>query len=238
MSVATTVLPASAAGIGVLHALLGPDHYLPFAALSAARGWSTPRTLLVTGVCGLAHVAASVMLAAASGALGWSATRLAGLDESRGTLAAWLLLAFGVIYAWRALASAARMQPHAHEHVHADGTCHAHLHHHLGEHLHPHAVAPGDTGFTAWTLFIIFLFGPCEPLVPLLLAPAAVRDAPATLGVLAAFTVATLCCMLAVVYALRAGLLRAVRGAWGRHAHVGAGVSVALCGIAMLVFGL
>lgn len=237
MSVATTVLPASAAGIAVLHTLLGPDHYLPFAALGAARGWSTPRTLLVTGVCGLAHVVASVVLAAAAGALGWSATRLAGIDESRGTLAAWLLLAFGALYAWRAFASGARTQPHAHEHVHADGTRHHHAHDHRREHLHPHA-APGATGFTAWTLFIIFLFGPCEPLVPLLLAPAAVQNAQAMLGVLAAFTVATLCSMLAAVYVLRAGLLRAARGAWQRYAHAGAGMSIACCGVAMLLFGL
>lgn len=237
MSVATTVLPATAAGIAVLHTLLGPDHYLPFAALAAARGWSTPRMLLVTSVCGLAHVAASVALAAAAGAAGWSAVRLAEVDESRGTLAAWLLCAFGAIYAWRAFAAAARIRTHSHEHVHADGTRHHHAHHHLREHLHPHMAADA-AGRTAWALFVVFLFGPCEPLVPLLLAPAAVTDWQATIGVLAAFTCATLGSMLAAVYALRAGLLRLAGGSWRRHAHAGAGVGIAFCGIAMLVFGL
>ena len=30
----------AAAALGVVHTLLGPDHYLPFIFLSRARGWS------------------------------------------------------------------------------------------------------------------------------------------------------------------------------------------------------
>jgi len=34
-------LCATAAGVGVIHTLLGPDHYLPFAAMARAGDWST-----------------------------------------------------------------------------------------------------------------------------------------------------------------------------------------------------
>ena len=37
------ILSLSAAGIAILHTALGPDHYLPFAALGTARRWSLAR---------------------------------------------------------------------------------------------------------------------------------------------------------------------------------------------------
>ena len=46
------VLGFTAASIGVVHTLLGPDHYLPFVALARTRRWSTARTAAVTAACG------------------------------------------------------------------------------------------------------------------------------------------------------------------------------------------
>ena len=43
-----TLLLVTAASIGVVHTLLGPDHYLPFVAMAKARGWSLARTLRIT----------------------------------------------------------------------------------------------------------------------------------------------------------------------------------------------
>ena len=42
------VLLMSAGTIGVIHTLLGPDHYLPFIVLSKARNWTRTRTLWIT----------------------------------------------------------------------------------------------------------------------------------------------------------------------------------------------
>lgn len=47
------LLAASAAGIGFVHTLLGPDHYIPFVAMSRAGGWSLRKTALITSLCGL-----------------------------------------------------------------------------------------------------------------------------------------------------------------------------------------
>ena len=57
-------LIAGAALLGVTHTALGPDHTLPFVMLARAQSWSRRRTLWVTFVCGLGHVASALLLVA------------------------------------------------------------------------------------------------------------------------------------------------------------------------------
>ena len=52
-----TVLCWVALTTGVLHTLIGMDHYVPFIAMSKARHWSMPRTLTITFLCGIGHLA-------------------------------------------------------------------------------------------------------------------------------------------------------------------------------------
>ncbi len=51
----------AAAGVGSLHSL-APDHWVPFAALSRARRWSSAHTARLTVLCGLGHVTVSAIL--------------------------------------------------------------------------------------------------------------------------------------------------------------------------------
>jgi hypothetical protein len=53
-----------------------------------------------------------------------------------------------------------------------------------------------------WTLFIIFPFGPCEPLVPLLLVPAAQGRWLTLAGTALVFSTVTILAMLAAVLAM------------------------------------
>ena len=55
-------LAVTAATIGIVHTAIGPDHYLPFVAMSRARGWTARWTAVVTLACGLVHVLGSVLL--------------------------------------------------------------------------------------------------------------------------------------------------------------------------------
>jgi ABC-type nickel/cobalt efflux system permease component RcnA len=230
------VLAGSAAGIAFLHTALGPDHYVPFAALGAARRWSTARTLAITALCGLGHVAASVALAFAAVSIGSLALNLAGITALRGDVAAWLLFGVGVAYAIYGLRRLARRQEHVHEHIHADGTWHSHGHGHAAEHLHPHdAAEPQSFAAVGWALFIVFLFGPCEPLIPLVMAPASQSAWGTVAAVILAFSVTTIGTMLAIVWALSRGAVRLARGSFASYAHSAAGVTVALCGVAMLL---
>ncbi|MFI5178142.1 MAG: hypothetical protein ACHQO8_06255, partial [Vicinamibacterales bacterium] len=57
----TLALVIAAVSLGSIHTL-APDHWLPFAALARAEGWSARRTALITSACGLGHVTVSVAL--------------------------------------------------------------------------------------------------------------------------------------------------------------------------------
>ena len=163
-----TVLLATAASIGFVHTVLGPDHYLPFIIMGRVRGWSRVRTLAITGLCGVGHVLGSIVLGAAGAVLGVAAGSLEAVEALRGELAAWLLIGFGVAYFAWGIRLAARRRPHTHRHIHVDGRSHEHTHDHRNAHAHVH-----DGGsFTPWVLFVIFVLGPCEPLIPVLMYPA------------------------------------------------------------------
>ncbi len=76
LSTEVLALAVTAATVGIVHTLLGPDHYLPFVALARSKGWTLRKTLAVTGFCGIGHVAGSIMLGALGIALGSSLTAL------------------------------------------------------------------------------------------------------------------------------------------------------------------
>lgn len=235
-----TALYATAASIGLVHTLLGPDHYIPFIGMARARSWSLGKTLVVTGVCGLGHVLSSVFLGLVGVVLwrvfGHDAAallgKLTGIEESRGGFAAWLLVAFGLTYMVWGIHRAVRNRPHTHFHVHGDGTVHAHEHAHHGEHAHVHADARNPS-ITPWVLFAIFVFGPCEPLIPLLMFPAAEGSLWHVAGVTVVFgfiTIATMTTVVALAY-VGLGALRFSR--WQRYSHALAGFALLACGLAV-----
>ena len=154
-------------------------------------------TLLVTGLCGTGHVASSVAIGVVGIGLGFTVDGMAWLESSRGDLAAALLLGFGLAYAcwagWRRL----RRREHSHVHAHADGTVHHHRHAHHAEHLHVHDRELRSV--TPWALFIIFAFGPCEPLIPLMIVPALGGRWVGVAAVVTVFSAVTVATMLATV---------------------------------------
>jgi nickel/cobalt transporter (NicO) family protein len=229
------VLVAISAGIGLFHTVTGPDHFLPFIAMSRAGGWSLRTTILITTACGIAHVAGSVLLGLAGLALGTAVLRLAHIEEFRGDVAGWLLLSFGLVYMAWGLRRAWRMRPHAHVHAHADGSIHYHEHTHDTEHAHVHASADEVPRMAPWILFVIFVFGPCEPLIPLLMYPAAKASLLGSLLVAGVFGIATLAAMLTMVVIGYLGLARLTSGSLERYAHAACGGAVAACGAAVLV---
>lgn len=243
------LLSATAATLGVVHTAIGPDHYVPFIAMSRAGGWSLRKTMIVTVLCGVGHVLSSVAIGMVGIAFGVAVLRLETIEAARGDLAGWLLLAFGAAYMVWGIRRAMRNRPHTHAHVHADGTVHAHEHTHAAEHLHvhDHAERGGGAGskgsLTPWVLFTIFLFGPCEPLIPLLIYPAAQGRFVDVVIVSLIFAVATIGTMSVIVFAvcfgaarvpspLRAALIRP-GGAMQRYAHAIAGCVVLVCGLAI-----
>ncbi len=107
---AVAALTMTAAVIGSVHTL-APDHWVPFAALARARGWSPMRTARTTFLCGFGHLTISAALGIAALVTGLKAMHAIGSSlESHATL---LLIAFGFVYMlwgfWRS-------NVHAHRH--------------------------------------------------------------------------------------------------------------------------
>ena len=234
------VLAGTAASVGFIHTVLGPDHYLPFVAMSKARGWSRSRTLVLTALCGVGHVAGSIVLGLIGIAFGLGVARLEMVEGARGDLAGWAILAFGLVYAVWGLRRAHTGHHHVHAHAHADGITHAHTHDHRSEHAHPHtqSAAQRALSITPWVLFTVFVLGPCEPLIPVLMYPAAAHDWLAVGVVVVVFAATTIGTMLAVVGLALSGLQAVNLKPLERYAHSLAGGAVAACGAAMVFLGV
>jgi len=154
------LLTWTAAGIGLIHTLTGPDHYLPFIVMGRARRWSLAWTLSVTALCGVGHVLGSVVLGFIGIGAGIAMHQLVDIESLRGEIAAWGLIAFGLVYLVWGLRRAYRKRPHTHPHVHPEGELHVHKHTHTGEHTHVHEETGRPASITPWVLFIIFVLGP------------------------------------------------------------------------------
>jgi sulfite exporter TauE/SafE len=232
MDTTFSVLLSSAVAIGFVHTVIGIDHILPFVVLSRAQRWSTRRTLTVTAICGLGHVLSSVLLGVAGLSLGVAITKLEWIEASRGDIASWLLIGFGTLYAAWSIARMRRQQRHVHEH--GSGVVHAHEHE-RAEHSHENISA---RAVTAWGLFVIFVLGPCEPLIPLLMVPALAWGVHAAIGVAVVFGATTIVTMVACVGLGLAGMrLPGVRRLT-RYANVIAGIAVALSGLLIRMAGI
>ncbi len=231
------ILAWTAAGIGFIHTVIGPDHYLPFIVMARARRWPLPKTLAISFLCGLGHVLSSVVLGFLGLALGIAVNRLEGVESFRGGLAAWLLIGFGLAYFVWGLRRALRNRPHRHSHAHLSEAEHEHAHVHASGHCHPH-VEDGKASVTPWILFTIFVFGPCEPLIPLVMYPAARHDIPGVALVAGAFGLTTILTMLAIIALSSWGLSFVRLGRLERYSHALAGAMIFVSGLAVRFLGL
>jgi len=233
----TLILLVSASSIGVLHTLFGPDHYIPFIVLASARKWSVWQTMIITLLCGIGHVGSSIIIGIIGILLGITLEDILSIESSRGSLAAWMLIAFGLLYFLWGLRKAINQKKHSHLHQHEDGTVHCHNHSHQSNHLHIHK-SKTFKELTPWILFTIFVFGPCEPFIPLFLYPASKNNLSDLILVTFSFTSATILTMILIV----AGSL------WGfkfipvlkldRYMHSIAGGTIMICGFCIKFLGL
>jgi putative Mn2+ efflux pump MntP len=221
----TLALIAAAVSIGSIHSL-APDHWVPFAALARAERWSARRTSVVTALSGLGHVTASVALGLLGVVLGRELLQTFG--ERLESVAGLLLIGFGTAYGLWGLQRTLRSRAHAHAHAHGLAHAHRHSDQHDGDHHRP---------LTAGTLFLLFSADPCVAVIPLMVASAPLGWA-STLAVVAAYEVATIGTMVALVLPTRAAIGR-VRGAWAdRWGDAVAGGVVAFVGVVVMSLGI
>jgi nickel/cobalt exporter len=236
MNSSITLLSITAILIGFVHTLLGPDHYLPFIVLSQAKKWSMRKTMIITFFCGVGHVMSSVVLGLIGIAVGISLGKLVSIESFRGSIASWLFIAFGLVYMIISIRNLMRKRKHTHSHFHFGGNRHEHEHNHRDEHIHIHEKERVNT--TPWVLFLIFVFGPCEPLIPLLMYPAAENNITGAIIVSLLFSFVTIGTMMSIVLALKLGLNKINLRPIERYSHLIAGTTIFVSGLAIFFLGL
>jgi nickel/cobalt exporter len=236
MNSSIALLSVTAVSIGFLHTILGPDHYLPFIVLSQARKWNLKKTMLITFLCGVGHVMSSVVLGLIGIAVGISVTRLVAVESFRGNIAAWLFIAFGLVYMIISARKLLKDRKHSHSHFHFSGEKHEHEHDHHKEHTHIHEKDMVNT--TPWILFLIFVFGPCEPLIPILMYPAAQHNITGSVIVSLLFSAITIITMMSIVLAFKLGFSRFNLKPIEKYSHLIAGAMIFFSGLAIQFLGL
>ncbi len=166
------VMATAAFGIGFLHSILAPAHWLPIILISKSRNWSLGRATIGALVASSGHVLLSVLLGAAGILLGVEfLERYEERVEQWGGIG---LIAFGLIYASFSFIRHKR--------------CVGHSHH-----------GPEPRGARAPFLFLLSLgFSPCIAAVPVFVAassrglfPVALTMLGFSLGVITALAGAT-----------------------------------------------
>lgn len=223
-----TLLILTAASLGFLHTITGPDHYLPFIVMGKARNWSVQKTVLVTFAAGFAHVSSSIVVGAIGIALGFAVSKLEIFESSRGSIVAWLIIAFGLVYMIYGIWRARKNKPHVH--LHNDGTIHSHD--------HTEGAEEKKFNITPWVLITIFLLGPCEPLIPILMYPAAKTSSMGVIMVAVVFGVVTITTMMAVVLLSIYGINFLPLRKMEKYMHAIAGGTILFSGIGIQFLGL
>jgi sulfite exporter TauE/SafE len=237
MSSDLLILIFTAGSIGFIHTVLGPDHYLPFIVMSQSRKWSLRKTTVVTIICGMGHVLSSILLGIIGISFGVAVTNFEIIESSRGSIAAWALITFGFVYLVWGIRRAIRSKPHSHSHAHIDGVIHEHNHRHIKGHSHTHIQKSGKN-VTPWALFIIFILGPCEPLIPIFMYPAAKGSISTMIFISIAFGSVTIITMLGIVMISVFGFRFLPVAKFEQYTHAIAGVTILFCGLSIQLFSL
>lgn len=231
------ILLTTTASVAFIHTLAGPDHYLPFIVISKARKWKLKKTIWFTALCGLGHVGSSVILGLVGIALGVAVGELEVFEGVRGSIISWLFTSFGLLYMVWGVQKAYRNKPHTHLHFHENQSIHEHDHTHNGEHVHIHE-ADKKVNLTPWILFTIFILGPCEPLIPLVMFPAAKDNYSDMFLLIGMFSLITIATMVLLVSAAFYGIEFLPIKRLERYSHALAGGTIFACGLGMIFLGL
>jgi len=208
------ILFISAVSVAFFHAL-APDHWLPFVALARSAKWPMRQLGIVATLAGIGHVASSLLLGMLGLWASWTVHGLQGTEARRGSVAIWLLIGFVVAYGlW--------------------GLKHA-------QHPHPHVsvqdMAKAYAKRRIWMLFAILVFGPCEPLIPLMFL-AYERGLPTVWAMSGVFAIVTIGMIVIQSCLAYAGVQR-IRVPWmERYAHALAGLVIVFTAVAVLVVGV
>jgi len=258
------ILSVTAFGLGILHTVLGVDHYIPFAAISKTYDWSRKKTFWVVAGCGTGHCLSTIILCGVCAffvnALSDYMDHIKDIGEIIGN---WALIIFGVVYVIWGIYAAVKNKPHIHKmpngqtishygHDHFPGTKsdgslelsdeegheHPHRHAHEYEHSHHGDAVDKRSNKPVIALFVLFMFTPCEILIPLLLKPPASTSVAVFFIVAGSFTVAHMVTMLTASFLTIKGFNMLPLKKLERYMYIITGGLILLCAAVIITFGL
>jgi sulfite exporter TauE/SafE len=190
----------------------------------------------ITFISGVGHVTGSVVLGLIGIAMGFSLSKLEAIEASRGSVVGWMLIAFGVLYTAYGLYKYYKRGAHVHLPAFLRPKSIRHRDLHLAEDDLENQDNAGR--LTPWILFLIFVFGPCEVLIPMLVYPAAEQSGMGVFLVALVFGIATVGTMLLVVLLGYQGISLLRFKGKEYQIHLFAGFIILLAGVGMQFLGL
>lgn len=207
------LLLISTISVAFLHAL-APDHWMPFAAIAKAQKWSKLKLLGITFISGIGHVGISIIFSIIGILLGFSLSKLKGIEGHRGEIALWLLIGFGIAYMLWGIKKAKEQKRKK-----------------IDE-----AKLKAET-VAVWTMFAVIILGPCEPLVPLMFLGYNYGWA-GVLSVTIIFSAVTIAMMLGQSLLAFMGIQLIKNDIAERYSHAFAGFVIALTGVFVMALGI
>ena len=223
----------TAASLGIIHTAIGPDHYVPFIALAKANNWSMYKVIIITALCGVGHILSYILIGLIGAAFGLAINSIETIESIRGDIASWSLIAFGLVYLIWGFKKAYIGKPHTHFHFNKDK--HLHYESDIANYKHKNEHTKNNA---AWILFVIFVFGPCEVLIPLFMYMVTLKNTSLLILVTGVFGIATILTMLGTVSFSLIGLKFFHSKKLEKYSHAIAGIIILICGVSIKYFSL
>ena len=220
---------SSAASLGFFHTIMGPDHYLPFVAMARTNGWSGYKTAGYVTLCGISHVLGTLLIGVLALIVGFAFFKIESIQALRGNFAGWFLLFFGAFYfAWGINWALKKTKIKKCE-----------IEFGTNEENDPSINQNSNFMRSApFVLFLFFILGPCEPLLPLLAMGGENTRFFTSFLVISAFCLTTVLTMLLCVMIFHYGISRfSFLLKLENYLHATTGLVLFLCGFGIQFLG-
>jgi sulfite exporter TauE/SafE len=221
----TLIITSSAASLGFFHTILGPDHYLPFVAMARTNGWSGYKTAGYVALCGVSHVLGTILIGLLTLGLGFALFKIENFQSIRGNFAGWFLLFLGAIYFVWGINLALKER--------GNSTSSNQLNNPKRKFSNSYFIRSSP-----FLLFLFFILGPCEPLLPLLALGSENTQYFSSFLVIMAFCLTTILTMLLCVMLFYYGFSRfSIFMKYENFMHAITGFVIFACGFSIQFFG-
>ena len=165
-------------------------------------------------ISGIGHVGSSILLGAVGILLGFSIHNLRAVEAQRAEIGLWLLIGFVVAYTIWGLK---KSLDYKHEHISINEM--------------------NSKTITLWTLFALFVLGPCEPLIPLMFL-ATEYGWPGIFMTSLTFSLVTIFMMVTQALLAYIGIQLIRHDLSERYSHAFAGLVIVLTGAFVMFIGI